>query len=122
MRVAAVSVFLSEERAQLTQWARSKTVSVRLSRRAQIVLGAADGLDNETIAARWATCEDRCGAVGGCQRHHGTAGVAPARVEAASGASLQSLARPAVYRKAQGHRRHVHGPSGARAGAATRRA
>lgn len=52
MRVAAVSVFLSEERAQLTQWAPSKTVSVRLSRRAQIVLGAADGLDNETIAAQ----------------------------------------------------------------------
>ncbi len=52
MRVAAVIVFLSEERAQLTQWARSKTVSVRLSRRAQIVLGAADGLDNETIAAQ----------------------------------------------------------------------
>ena len=32
--------------------ARSKTVSVRLARRAQIVLGAADGLDNETIAAQ----------------------------------------------------------------------
>ncbi|HEY5213141.1 MAG TPA: IS630 family transposase, partial [Acidobacteriaceae bacterium] len=52
MRIAAVIVLLSEERAQLTQWARSKTVSVRLARRAQIVLGAADGLDNETIAAQ----------------------------------------------------------------------
>ena len=52
MRVAAVIVLLSEERAQLMQWARSKTVSVRLTRRAQIVLGAADGLDNETIAAQ----------------------------------------------------------------------
>jgi transposase len=52
MRVAAVIVLLSEERAQLMQWARSKTVSVRLARRAQIVLGAADGLDNETIAAQ----------------------------------------------------------------------
>jgi hypothetical protein len=52
MHVAAVIVLLSEERAQLMQWARSKTVSVRLARRAQIVLGAADGLDNETIAAQ----------------------------------------------------------------------
>src|SRR5208282_3450648 len=52
MRVAAVIVLLSEERAQVMQWARSKTVSVRLARRAQIVLGAADGLDNETIAAQ----------------------------------------------------------------------
>ena len=52
MRKAAVIVLLSEERAQLMQLARSKTVSVRLARRAQIVLGAADGLDNETIAAQ----------------------------------------------------------------------
>jgi transposase len=52
MRVAPVIVLLNEERAQLLQWARSKTISVRLARRAQIVLGAADGLDNETIAAQ----------------------------------------------------------------------
>ncbi len=52
MRKVAVIGLLSEERAQLLQWARSKTVSVRLARRAQIVLGAADGLDNEAIAAQ----------------------------------------------------------------------
>lgn len=52
MRKAAAIVLLSEERAQLMRLARSKTVSVRLARRAQIVLGAADGLDNETIAAQ----------------------------------------------------------------------
>jgi len=52
MRRAADIVLLSEERAQLLQLARSKTVSVRLARRAQIVLGAADGLDNHTIAAQ----------------------------------------------------------------------
>ena len=51
MRVAAEIVLLSEERMQLQLWARSKTVSVRLARRAQIVLKAADGMDNETIAA-----------------------------------------------------------------------
>ena len=54
MRKAADIVLLNEERAQLLQLARSKTVSVRLARRAQIVLGAADGLDNRTIAAQWA--------------------------------------------------------------------
>ena len=52
MQVAAVIALLTEERAQLVQLARSKTVSVRLARRAQIVLGAADGLENETIAAQ----------------------------------------------------------------------
>jgi DDE superfamily endonuclease/Winged helix-turn helix len=52
MRVAAEIVLLNEERMQLQLWARSKTVSVRLARRAQIVLKAADGLDNETIAAQ----------------------------------------------------------------------
>ena len=52
MRKAAEIVLLNEERAKLLQLARSKTVSVRLARRAQIVLGAADGLDNHTIAAQ----------------------------------------------------------------------
>ena len=52
MRKAADIVLLNEERAQLMQLARSKTVSVRLARRSQIVLGAADGLDNHTIAAQ----------------------------------------------------------------------
>ena len=52
MRKAADIVLLNEERAQLLQLARSKTVSVRLARRAQIILGAADGLDNRTIAAQ----------------------------------------------------------------------
>jgi transposase len=52
MRKAADIVLLSEERSQLMRLARSKTVSVRLARRAQIVLSAADGLDNHTIAAQ----------------------------------------------------------------------
>ena len=51
MRKAAEVVLSNEERAQLLQLTRSQTVSVRLARRAQIVLGAADGLDNRTIAA-----------------------------------------------------------------------
>ena len=52
MRKVAEVVLSNEERAQLLQLARSQTVSVRLARRAQIVLGAADGLDNRTIAAQ----------------------------------------------------------------------
>jgi hypothetical protein len=36
MRVAAEIVLLNEERMQLQLWARSKTVSVRLARRAQM--------------------------------------------------------------------------------------
>jgi transposase len=52
MRVAPEIVLLPQDRKQLQQWARSNTVSVRLARRAQIVLSAADGLDNEAIAAQ----------------------------------------------------------------------
>ncbi len=52
MRVAPEIVLSPEDRKRLQQWARSNTVSVRLARRARIVLSAADGLDNETIAAQ----------------------------------------------------------------------
>jgi transposase len=50
MRLAPTIMLKNEERAMLTQWARSKTVSVRLARRAQMMLLAADGLTNEVIA------------------------------------------------------------------------
>jgi len=50
MRVATTNVLNEKERAKLTRLAKSKTVSVRLARRAQLVLLAADGKDNEMIA------------------------------------------------------------------------
>ncbi len=50
MRVATTIVLNKKERAKLTRLAKSKTVSVRLARRAQLVLLAADGKDNEMIA------------------------------------------------------------------------
>ena len=50
MRVAATIVLTIEERNVLTKLARSNTTSVRLARRAQIVLLAADGVDNTQIA------------------------------------------------------------------------
>lgn len=50
MRVAATIVLSEEERAQLTHLAKSKTASVRVARRAQMMLLAAAGKDNETIA------------------------------------------------------------------------
>ncbi len=52
MRNAADIVLLNLERAKLLQLTQSKTVNVRLARRAQIVLGAADGLDDRAIAAQ----------------------------------------------------------------------
>ena len=50
MRKASAIKLSGEQRQILQRWVRSNTVSVRLVRRANIVLLAADGLDNKTIA------------------------------------------------------------------------
>jgi len=50
MRVAPAIVLSDEERAKLTQLAKSRTASVRLARRAQMMVLAAAGKDNEAIA------------------------------------------------------------------------
>jgi transposase len=50
MRVAPTITLTDAVSATLRRWARSNTVSVRQARRAQIVLLAADGLDNHQIA------------------------------------------------------------------------
>lgn len=52
MRVACDVVLTDEERVELTRLARSKLSSVRLAQRAQIVLLAADGMQNKDIAAQ----------------------------------------------------------------------
>jgi transposase len=44
-------VLTDEERAMLTNWARSRTAPARLVTRARIVLAAADGAENQDIAA-----------------------------------------------------------------------
>lgn len=50
VRHAPAIVLKTEERARLSQLARSSTTSVRMARRAQIILLAADGVQNEVIA------------------------------------------------------------------------
>ena len=50
MRVAPAIVLNDQERAKLTRLAKSKTASVRLARRAQMMVLAAAGKDNEAIA------------------------------------------------------------------------
>jgi transposase len=50
MRVAPEIVLTNEEHAELTKLVRSKLSSVRLAQRAQIVLLAADGMQNKAIA------------------------------------------------------------------------
>ena len=55
MRVAPEIVLSAQEQATLERLARSRTASVRLARRARIVLLAAERLDNQVIAARLAT-------------------------------------------------------------------
>jgi transposase len=52
MRVAPTIQLSAEEERQLNRLARSNTASVRLARRARIVLLAAKGLENREIAAR----------------------------------------------------------------------
>jgi len=52
MRVATKVVLSKDEREDLTRLVRSKQTSVRLSQRARIVLLAADGMQNQEIAAQ----------------------------------------------------------------------
>jgi hypothetical protein len=81
-------VLTDEERAELTGLVRFKLTSVRLARRAQIVLLAADGLQNKDIAlrlavgrlqvSRWRDRYHRCqvserGATRGCAGDHRSA-------------------------------------------------
>ena len=51
MRRAIPIALSDEERAKLTTWARSRTAPARLVMRAKIVLAAADGVENQDIAA-----------------------------------------------------------------------
>ena len=50
MRVAPTIVLSEQDKTELTRLAKSRTASVRLARRAQMVLLAAQGMDNEAIA------------------------------------------------------------------------
>src|ERR1700730_18186745 len=52
MRVARAIQLSSAERSELQRLARSATTSVRLARRAKIVLLAAEGLENRQIGAQ----------------------------------------------------------------------
>lgn len=51
MRHADAITLSVEERAALTGWARSRTAAVRLATRAQMILLAADGWENQAVAA-----------------------------------------------------------------------
>jgi transposase len=50
MRTASVIELTDEQRRQLRRWVQSSTASVRLARRAKIILLAAEGMDNRQIA------------------------------------------------------------------------
>lgn len=50
MRTASVIELTNEQKQQLQRWVRSNTVSVRLARRAKMILLAAEGMDNRQIA------------------------------------------------------------------------
>jgi len=52
MRLASKIELTDEQRRELGRWAKSNTASVRLARRAKIVLLAAEGVDNTEIAQR----------------------------------------------------------------------
>ncbi len=52
MRLASKIELTDEQRHELRRWAKSNTASVRLARRAKIVLLAAEGVDNTQIAQR----------------------------------------------------------------------
>jgi len=51
MREAVTIVLIDEERVTLSKWARGRSTPARLVQRARIVLGAAEGRENQEIAA-----------------------------------------------------------------------
>jgi transposase len=51
MRVAKVITLTDEERVKLTKWTRGRSTPARLVQRAKIILAAADGRQNQDIAA-----------------------------------------------------------------------
>ena len=57
MRRAIPIVLTNEERATLTNWARSRTAPARVVTRARVVLAAADGAENQQIAAAFGVAE-----------------------------------------------------------------
>jgi len=61
MRVAPTIVLSTAERAALTRWSRGRWTPARLVLRANVVLLAAEGLENKDIAARLATTRPTVG-------------------------------------------------------------
>ena len=64
MRVAKVISLTEQERVTLTTWARGRSTPKRLVLRAQIVLAAADGRENQEIAAEFGCTRRTVGSVG----------------------------------------------------------
>lgn len=61
MKIATVIVLSNDERKTLTMWSRGRSTPARLVLRAKIVLAAADGKTNETIAAELHTSKPTVG-------------------------------------------------------------
>lgn len=55
MRIAPIVILNEADREVLDRWARGRSTPARLVLRSRIVLGAADGKDNKTIAAQLST-------------------------------------------------------------------
>lgn len=61
MRKASSIVLTAEQRSELERLSRGRRVSVRLAERSTIILRAADGLDNQQIAARLGITRQKVG-------------------------------------------------------------
>jgi transposase len=61
MKIAPTIVLTNEERTTLTKWSRGRSTPARLVLRAKIVLAAAEGKTNETIAAELDTSKPTVG-------------------------------------------------------------
>ena len=104
MRVAPEIIVTHEEHAELTKLACSKLSSVRLVQRAHIVLLAADGMQNKSIAqelgvgrlrvARWRECY-AASRLAGIERDL-PRGAPPAKVDLARRLELTTQTKPAA--------------------------
>jgi DNA-binding NarL/FixJ family response regulator len=76
MRVAKAVTLTDEQRRTLTKWTRGRSTPARQVRRAKIVLAAADGRENQDIAAQLQCTRRTFGTWRNRFAEHGLAGIA----------------------------------------------
>ena len=99
MRVAVKIELSDTDRACLERWSRSRSMSVRLRERSQIVLMAAGGMTNKAIAAKLKTDQNKVGRWRRRYAEEGLEGIAKERPRGGNHGGPCSKAQAALRRE-----------------------